>query len=256
MRPGARGGRRGGVRCRCSTRISRCGSGGCWAVRMTRAAWSARSWGTGGGRWRGCRRSWRCRRTGRGPRWPATGAAQCPCGWVRGLAREGRATLFMVVQAALAVLLSKLGAGDDIPVGTVVAGRGDAALDQLVGFFVNTLVLRTDVSGDPSFGELVGRVREADLGAYAHQDLPFEHLVEDLSPARSLARHPLFQVSLALQNVPQDQSQAGMELPGLRVAPAPAGTGVAKFDLSFSLSERRDGNGGPAGIEGGIRFSG
>ena len=171
------------------------------------------------------------------------------------VARVGRATLFMVVQAALAVLLSRHGGGEDIPVGTSVAGRGDAALDELVGFFLNTLVLRTDLSGDPTFAELVSRVRDADLAAYAHQDLPFEHLVEALSPARTLARHPLYQVMLTFQLAQQDQAE--WRLPGLRVSPEPPGseTGTARVDLSITLAERRDASGAPSGIEGGILYS-
>ena len=167
-------------------------------------------------------------------------------------ARAGRATLFMVVQAALAVLLSRHGGGEDIPVGTVVAGRGDAALDELVGFFVNTLVLRTDLSGDPTFTELITRVRETDLAAYAHQDLPFEHLVEALSPARSLARHPVFQVMLTFQ-IAQDEAE--WQLPGLSVSPTRSETDTARVDISASLAERRTADGAPAGIEGALLYS-
>jgi amino acid adenylation domain-containing protein/non-ribosomal peptide synthase protein (TIGR01720 family) len=167
------------------------------------------------------------------------------------LAREGQASLFMVLQAALATLFTRLGAGTDIPLGTPVAGRTDEALDDLVGFFLNTLVLRTDTSGDPGFNALLARVRDTDLGAYEHQDLPFERLVEVLNPARSMGRHPLFQVSLVLQN----NAHASFALPGLETSAQPIGLNTAKFDLSFELWEQRGSDGTPQGIAGRLEFA-
>ncbi|WP_420919063.1 non-ribosomal peptide synthetase, partial [Streptomyces bohaiensis] len=152
---------------------------------------------------------------------------------LRELARASGASPFMVLHAALVVLLSRLSGASDIAVGTPVAGRSDQALAPLIGFFVNTLVLRANTSGDPSFRELLARVKETDLAAYAHQDLPFEQLVEEVSPARSLDRHPLFQVMLSLDN----NESPDLALSGLRAEPARVETGGAKFDLSFSLGE-------------------
>ncbi|MFD9906702.1 amino acid adenylation domain-containing protein [Streptomyces sp. NPDC059063] len=167
------------------------------------------------------------------------------------LARDGGASPFMAVQAGLAALLSRWGAGTDIVLGTSVAGRTDVALDDLVGFFVNTLVLRTDVSGDPTFRDLLGRVRDADLAAFAHQDVPFEHLVEQLNPARSMARHPLFQTMLTFQNT----TAADVGLAGLDAAIEPAGAASAKFDLAFSLTERYADDGAALGIEGEVEYA-
>ncbi|MEU3085653.1 amino acid adenylation domain-containing protein, partial [Streptomyces massasporeus] len=167
------------------------------------------------------------------------------------LARHTNTTLFMVFQAAVAGLLTRLGAGDDIPLGGVIAGRTDEALDELIGFFVNTLVLRTDTSGNPTFRELLARVRETDLAAYAHQEVPFERLVEVLNPTRSLAHHPLFQVMILFQN----NAEADLNLPGLRAGLEDVGSGVAKFDLDFDMQEKHGPDGEAAGLSGLVEYA-
>ncbi|MFB7680819.1 amino acid adenylation domain-containing protein, partial [Streptomyces rochei] len=189
----------------------------------------------------------------RGGRVPLTVPADLHRGAVA-LAGESRTSVFMVLQAALAALLTRLGAGDDIPLGTPVAGRGDDAVDQVVGFFVNTLVLRTDTSGDPTFRELLDRVRDTDLSAYDHQDLPFEHLVDVLSPTRSLSHNPLFQVLLSLDTTQQD-ALAALTSTGLGVRLLDVTTGVAKLDLALELAEHRDADGTPAGLVGAAEYS-
>ncbi|RKH74771.1 non-ribosomal peptide synthase/polyketide synthase [Corallococcus aberystwythensis] len=149
---------------------------------------------------------------------------------------EGR-TLFSVLLAAFNVLLQRYSGQEDITVGTPVAGRSRSELEGLIGLFVNTLALRTDLSGDPSFRQLLGRVHDAALGAFAHQDVPFEKLVEVLQPQRSLSHSPLFQVMFALQNTPM----SAVSLPGLRMEPLPVDGGTARFDLTLIASEESHG---------------
>ncbi|MFF8919576.1 condensation domain-containing protein, partial [Streptomyces sp. NPDC015032] len=148
------------------------------------------------------------------------------------LARERGATVSMVLQSALAVLLHRLGGGDDITIGSPIAGRTDEALTELVGFFVNTWVLRTDLSGNPSFEQVLKRVRGKALAAYDNQDIPFERLVELLNPERSTAYLPYIQVMFAWQSATPSE----LNLPGLEVAFETASTGAAKLDLFFNLA--------------------
>ena len=172
------------------------------------------------------------------------------------VAREHHATSFMVVQAALAVLLSKVSASPEVAVGIAIAGRGDSDLDELVGFFVNTLVLRVDLTGDPTVDELLAQIRQRSLAAYEHQDVPFEVLVERLNPTRSLTHHPLIQVLLSWQNLPWHASgpAARLTLGDLQVAPIPIDTETARMDLVFSLAERWTEAGEPAGMGGAVEF--
>jgi amino acid adenylation domain-containing protein len=150
------------------------------------------------------------------------------------LARREGATLFMVLLAAFQTVLSRWSGQDDVVVGSPIAGRTHSRTENLIGFFVNTLALRTDLSGDPSFAELVRRVKETALGAYAHQDLPFEKLVAELAPVRDLSRQPVFQAMFTLQNTPQTR----VELEGLTLSGLSADQVAAKFDLTLSVTER------------------
>jgi amino acid adenylation domain-containing protein len=156
---------------------------------------------------------------------------------IRDLGRAHTATPFMVLLAAFQSLLARLSGQDDISVGSPIAGRTRVEIEGLIGFFVNTLVLRSDLSGDPAFAGLLGRVREVALDAHLHQDVPFEKLVEELEPRRSLSRAPLFQVMFAYQNVPEPAGG----FPGLRVASLPVSQGSEKFDLTLAVSESEDG---------------
>ena len=166
-------------------------------------------------------------------------------------ARMQDATLFMVLQASFAALLYKLGAGEDFVIGSPIAGRTDAMLEPLVGFFVNMLILRADLSGRPNFHTLLQRTRETALQAYAHQDIPFERIVEYINPPRSLNRHPVFQVALVLQN----NSQPDLVLEGLEATCRGLNVGVSPFDLSAVFEEVYDDRQSPAGLDGYIAYS-
>ena len=153
------------------------------------------------------------------------------------LSRQEGVTLFMTLLAAFKILLHGYTNQDDLVVGTPTANRNRLEIEGLIGFFVNTLVLRTDLSGNPTFRELLRRVREVCLGAYAHQDLPFERLVEELHPARDLSRNPLFQAMFVLQNA----SQQAVELPGLSLSPVEVDTTTTHFDLTLHIVDTEQG---------------
>jgi non-ribosomal peptide synthetase component F len=152
---------------------------------------------------------------------------------LKALARRENVTLYMLLLGAFQVLLMRYSGQHDVVVGSPVAGRHRTELEGLIGYFVNTLVLRGDLSGSPSFVELLARVRQVCLDAYAHQDLPFDRLVAELSPERDLSRNPLYQVLFALQNMPASDLALGE----LRAQRLPLDSATAKFDLSLSLTE-------------------
>ncbi|WP_324190529.1 non-ribosomal peptide synthetase [Nocardia nova] len=167
------------------------------------------------------------------------------------IARAHNTTLFMVFHAALAAVLARLAGTDDITIGTPYAGRGEPELDELVGMFVNTLVLRSHLRTDMTFTDLLDQVRDTDLAAFGHADVPFERLVQELNPARSHAHHPLFQVMLAFQNLTGTE----FELPELTLSAVEAGIDTSLFDLQITVSDSYDDHGGPAGITGGITYA-
>ncbi|TQC42615.1 amino acid adenylation domain-containing protein, partial [Rhodococcus sp. WS4] len=163
------------------------------------------------------------------------------------LAREQNSTLFMVLHAALAVLLAKLTGSDDFAVGTPTSGRTDPALDDVVGMFVGTAALRSRVDPRATFAELLASVRATDLAAFAHSEVPFDQVVDAVAPARSTAHHPLFQVMLAFENF---HNITELSLPGLTARGREMGTGISRFDLEVSVREERADDGAAAGLDG------
>ncbi|HEX8148765.1 MAG TPA: amino acid adenylation domain-containing protein, partial [Pyrinomonadaceae bacterium] len=156
---------------------------------------------------------------------------------VKALSRQEGVTMFMTLLGAFQALLHRYSGQDEILVGSSIANRNRAEIEGLIGFFVNTLVMRGDFGGNPTFKELLGRVRDAALGAYAHQDLPFEKLVEEMQPERSLGGAPLFQVAFNLQNAPWEN----LELQGLRLSYLGVSSETSKFDLALYMSESHEG---------------
>src|SRR5262249_38872415 len=152
---------------------------------------------------------------------------------LRRLSRQEGATLFMTLLAAFQVLLCRYSGQEDVVVGTPVANRTSEEFEGLIGFLVNTLALRADLSGNPTFRELVRRVREVTLGAYVNQDVPFEKLVEELRPERNLSGSPLFNVTFALQNA----EEGTLQLPGLTLSPLNSEEGASRFDLILDMFE-------------------
>ncbi|HVR07532.1 MAG TPA: condensation domain-containing protein, partial [Thermoanaerobaculia bacterium] len=157
-------------------------------------------------------------------------------GRLRELGRRQGTTLFMTLLAAWGAQLARLTGGEDVPVGSPIANRNRLEIEPLIGFFANTLVLRLDLAGDPTCGELLGRVRELTLDAYAHQDLPFEKLVEELRPERALSHSPLFQAMFVLQR----QEELALDLPGIAAAPLRLAAETAKFDLGLAAAAGRE----------------
>jgi amino acid adenylation domain-containing protein len=164
---------------------------------------------------------------------------------LQALGRSEGTTLYMTLLSAFQVLLGRYSGSDDVVVGSSIAGRTRGEVEEVIGFFVNSLVLRTDLSGDPSFREVLRRVREVTLGAYEHQEVPFEKLVAELQPERSLSHSPLFQVSFSLNNA----EGSGPGLPGLRTQSAYVGSETAKFDLSLGFEK------GPRGLRAALSYS-
>jgi amino acid adenylation domain-containing protein len=164
---------------------------------------------------------------------------------VRGLCQVQGVTPFMALLAAWTVLLGRHAGQEDVVVGSPIAGRNRREIEGLIGFFVNTLALRADLSGSPTFGELLGQVRQTALDAYAHQDVPFERIVEEVAVERDLAVSPLFQVLFVLQNAPVGD----LAVPGLQISPLALDTGLTKLDLSLTLGE------GPAGLSGALEYN-